>query len=100
MVAANIEDLAGLYRTLERSMISGDEIIATIEAAYAQASQEWKSAGQAQFEADWNALKPSLARLVQVFASAGSDVAFQHNHFKIGGKEVAVADLPPLTSPR
>jgi len=100
MVAANIEDLAALYRTLERSMNNADEIITTIDASYAQASEEWKSAGQAQFETDWNSLKPSLTRLVQVFASAGSDVAFQHNHFKIGGKEVGVTDLPPLTSPR
>lgn len=100
MVAANIEDLAALYRTLERSMLNADEIITTIDASYQQAAQEWKSAGQAQFETDWNALKPSLTRLVQVFAAAGSDVADQHNHFKVGGREVAVSDLSPLTSPR
>lgn len=102
MAEARIEDLENLYKELDRSMQETDSMISQVDAAFNNARQEWKSKGADQFDADWNGtFKPTLIKLAQTYAAAGSDVAFQHNKFAEAAKEADMhPHLAPLQSPR
>lgn len=102
MAKANIHDLELLYKELERSMNDTDSMIIKVDASLSQARQEWQSKGAEEFDGAWNGtFKPSLTKLIQAYASAGSDVAYQHNKFAEGAKEQDLHPvLPPLTPPR
>lgn len=101
-VGANIEDLEALYTQLRTSMGNSDQMISDIDAKLQQALQEWHSKGQREFEDAWhNTFKPTLTKLCQALAAAGSDVAFQHNKMAEGAKEADMhPHLTPLHSPR
>ncbi len=102
MAKAQIEDLEALYKELERSMLDTDTMISQVDTAFNNARQEWQSRGAEQFDGDWNGtFKPTLIKLTQTYAAAGSDVAFQHNKFAEAAKEADMHPvLSPLTSPR
>jgi uncharacterized protein YukE len=102
MAEARIEDLEALYKELERSMTDTDAMISQVDNAFNNARQEWKSKGADQFDQDWNGtFKPTLIKLTQTYAAAGSDVAFQHNKFAEAAKEADMhPQLPPMNSPR
>lgn len=96
MARARIEDLHGLYKTLERSMGETDTIITQVDGSLAAAKEEWQSQGAREFEQAWTQFKQSLTQMCQAFAMAGSDVAQQHNDFARAAKE---ADQHPVLSP-
>lgn len=101
MARANIEDLEALYKTLEKSMLGTDSMITEVDGSLTTANEEWTSKGATEFNAAWGEFKTSLSKLCQAFATAGSDVAFQHNKFAEGAKEADLHPvLTPLTSPR
>lgn len=101
MVSGNPADLEALYRAFERSINDADAVITSLEAAKVQAEEEWDSKYKEQFINEWtSALKPSLVTLCQQLAQHGSNVAINHNDFKVAGRDATIVDLPPLTSPR
>ena len=102
MAEARIEDLEALYKELDRSMNDTDAMITQVDAAFNTARQEWQSKGAEQFDSDWNGtFKPTLIKLTQTYAAAGSDVAYQHNKFAEAAKEADLHPvLAPLNSPR
>ena len=99
---AHIPDLAALYEQLKVSMQDADRIINELDGRLIQANEEWKSKGAHEFNDAWhNGFKPTLTKLCQELAMAGTDVAFQHNTM---AGDVREADqhphLTPLQSPR
>ncbi len=101
-VGANIPDLAALYDQLKNSMQEADTMINQLDSRLTQANEEWRSKGAHEFNDAWqNGFKPSLTKLCQAIATAGSDVAFQHNKMAEGAKEADQhPQLTPLQSPR
>jgi len=101
MAKVRIEDLAALHRTLDTSMQGTDNMINDVDSALNTANEEWDSKGASEFNAAWVEFRQALAKLCQAFASAGTDVAFQHNKFAEGAKEADLHPvLTPLNSPR
>ena len=97
-VGANIPDLAALYDQLKNSMQDADTMINQLDGRLTQANEEWQSKGAHEFNDAWhNGFKPSLTKLCQALATAGTDVAFQHNKMAEGAKE---ADQHPHLTPR
>ena len=101
-VGANIPDLAALYDQLKNSMQDADTMINQLDGKLTQANEEWRSKGAHEFNDAWhNGFKPSLTKLCQALATAGSDVAFQHNKMAEGAKEADQhPHLTPVSSPR
>ena len=102
MAKANLDDLVTLYEQLKTDMNETDNMITQTDARLNQAMQEWDTKGSHEFNNDWNhTFKPSLSKLCQAVAAAGSDVAFQHNKMAEGAKEADQRPhLAPLHSPR
>lgn len=102
MAKANLDDLVALYEQLKSDMHETDTIIANTDAKLTQAMQEWDTKGSHEFNSQWHdTFKPSLTKLCQAVAAAGSDVAFQHNKMAEGAKEADTRPhLAPLHSPR
>ena len=101
-VGANIPDLAALYEQLKNSMQDADTMINSLDGKLTQANEEWRSKGAHEFNDAWhNGFKPSLTKLCQALATAGTDVAFQHNKMAEGAKEADQhPHLAPVSSPR
>src|SRR4051812_42484989 len=101
-VGANIPDLAALYDQLKNSMQDADTMINQLDGKLTQANEEWRSKGAHEFNDAWhNGFKPSLTKLCQALATAGTDVAFQHNKMAEGAKEADQhPHLTPVQSPR
>ena len=102
-VGANIPDLAALYDQLKNSMQEADTMINQLDGRLTQANEEWRSKGAHEFNDAWhNGFKPSLTKMCQALATAGTDVAFQHTDG--GGCQGSrpapaphAAAVPPLT---
>jgi uncharacterized protein YukE len=95
-------DLAALYEQLQASMQDTHAIIDRLDEALARAGEEWTSKGAYAFKDAWhNGFKPSLTKLCQELATAGSDVAFQHTELaeRAEGSHQH-PHLTPLKSPR
>ncbi len=98
---ARIEDLDALYKQLDNSMQSTDNMINEVDRSLTTANEEWQSKGAAEFNDAWVNFKSTLGKLCQAFAAAGTDVAYQHNKFAEGAKEADMHPvLTPLNSPR
>jgi len=100
-VGARIEDLFALYNTLKQSMDGVDAMMTDVQGKVDLANEEWKGTGKEQFNQDWAELQQPLIRLCNVFAAAGTSVAFQHNKMAEGAMEADKhPHLQPVTSPR
>jgi uncharacterized protein YukE len=104
-VTPNTPDLAALYLQLKSSMEDVDAMIDGVDARLKQASEEWTSKAAHEFSDAWhNGFKPSLTKLCQALAAAGTDVAFQHDNLAEEVDEAEEGDGPahlePLSSPR
>ena len=72
-VGANIPDLAALYDQLKNSMQDADTIMNQLDSKLTQANEEWRSKGAHEFNDAWhNGFKPSLTKLCQALATAGT----------------------------
>jgi uncharacterized protein YukE len=102
MAGVDSNDLVALYEQLKKSMQDADAMIDKLDDTLAQAGEEWRSKGAHEFNDDWNnGFKPSLTKLCQALAMAGSDVAFQHNQMAKGADGAAHnQDLAPVRSAR
>ncbi len=79
--SAPLSELVALYEQLSKSMREASALIEELDERLDQASGTWTSKAAHEFSDDWhNGFKPSLAKLVQSLAAAGTDVAFQHNY--------------------
>jgi uncharacterized protein YukE len=86
--------LRALHAQLRSSMEDVSHLIDAVDGQLSATKEEWTSKGAHEFSDAWvNGFRPSLAKLCQALAVAGTDVAFQHH--RDGGD-----DLDSLTSPR
>ena len=105
-----LSDLVALHEQLSRSMHEASALIEELDAGLAAAAATWTSKAAHEFSDSWhNGFKPSLAKLCQSLAAAGTDVAFQHNHAAWADAEASPEgdaeagshpELEPLQSPQ
>jgi uncharacterized protein YukE len=87
--------LVDLHAQLKTSMEAVDGIIDQLDGALGAAKDDWTSKGAHEFSDAWhNGFKPSLAKLCQALAAAGTDVSLQHNQRR--GHD----ELGPVSPPR
>jgi hypothetical protein len=74
MIGADVDQLAGLGRTLTNQIQAIDAVTSTVGSALA--STLWRGPARDQFEADWqNVFVKALNSLNDAFARAGQDCA-------------------------
>lgn len=103
--SASLSELVALHEQLSKSMREASALIEELDAGLAAVGATWTSKTAHEFSDSWhNGFKPSLAKLCQSLAAAGTDVAFQHNHAAEAAAGAAGGDrhpdLEPLKSPQ
>lgn len=92
--------LAALHAQLEASMEAVHRVIEDLDGVIGTTKDDWTSRAAHDFGDAWhNGFKPSLAKLCQALAAAGTDVSVQHQHAE-GDASPDVEQPGPLASPR
>ena len=99
--SAPLGELVALHEQLSKSLREASAVIDELDHALARASTSWTSKAAHEFADSWhNGFKPSVAKLCQALAAAGTDVAFQHNQTAAdSGNADHATPLEPLKSP-
>ena len=90
-VSADLDSLERLYNTLKENVQKCDSIQKDTDSSLESAV--WQSANAESFRAQWTEFKPKLMNFEQVYASAATDVANNHNNIAAAN---GVTDAPEL----
>ena len=93
-VSADLDTLERLYNTLKENVQKCDSIQKTTD--HSLESVVWQSANAESFRAQWTEFKPKLMNFEQVFATAATDVANNHNNIATANGEKDRPVLAPV----
>ena len=93
-VSADLDTLEALYNTLKANVQKCDDIQKDTDSSLESAV--WQSKNADDFRTQWADFKPKLVSFEQVFASAASDVATNHNNIATANGEKDRPVLAPV----
>ncbi len=93
-VSADLDTLEALYNTLKANVQKCDDIQKTTDSSLESAV--WQSTNADNFRNQWAEFKPKLVNFEQVFASAATDVAANHNNIATANGETDRPVLAPV----
>ena len=93
-VSADLDSLERLYNTLKENVQKCDSMQKDTDSSLESAV--WQSANAESFRAQWTEFKPKLMNFEQVYASAATDVATNHNNIATANGEKDRPVLAPV----